>query len=91
MQLQTSEMEENIPFEGFVASVSSRLDPYSLDARVEAFGVGIGLSQPEDVEDSLHPGEDQMCHLLHGLQVLNLSGTNAKLSGSEYRYSLHKY
>ena len=69
MQVQTSEVEENVPFEGFVASVSPRLDPYGLDARVEAFGVGVGLAQPEDVEDSLHPGEDQMRHLLHGFQA----------------------
>jgi len=43
MQIQASEVEENVPFEGFVASVSPRLDPYGLDARVEAFGVGVGL------------------------------------------------
>ena len=35
MQLQASEVEENVPFEGFVTSVSPRLDSYGLDASVE--------------------------------------------------------
>jgi hypothetical protein len=61
-------MEHDVSFEGFVVPVSPGLDPYGLDAGVEAFSIGIGLSQREDVQDPLHPFGDQSCHFLHGFQ-----------------------
>lgn len=69
MEFQSPEMEEHVMPERLVVAVSSGLHAHRLDAGVEAFSVGVGLLEPEDVQDSLHAIHDQVGHLLHGIQV----------------------
>ncbi len=69
VKIQASEMEEDVTPEGLVAAMPSGLYPHRLDASVEAFGVGVGLFEPEDVQDPLHACDDQIRHLLHGVQL----------------------